>query len=114
VAEDTWQRAQRRLADNKRYAARNSKVPSLLQGLAVERGPLTPPQLGGSWSAYWYNGYVYSSDIVKGLDVLRITDTQGIPSANRVKQHYLTSRGSAVRGVCSTTTRSCGAGGWNA
>src|SRR3954453_22172867 len=34
VAEDTWQRAQRRLADNKRYAARNSKVPSLLQGLA--------------------------------------------------------------------------------
>jgi len=35
VAEDTWQRAQRRLADNKRYAARNSKVPSLLQGLAA-------------------------------------------------------------------------------
>jgi Recombinase zinc beta ribbon domain/Recombinase len=34
VAEDTWQRAQRRLEDNKRYAARNSKVPSLLQGLA--------------------------------------------------------------------------------
>lgn len=35
VTEDTWQRAQRRLADNKRYAARNSKVPSLLQGLAA-------------------------------------------------------------------------------
>jgi site-specific DNA recombinase len=35
VAEDTWQRVQRRLADNKRYAARNSKVPSLLQGLAA-------------------------------------------------------------------------------
>ncbi len=35
VAEDTWARAQRRLADNKRYAARNSKVPSLLQGLAA-------------------------------------------------------------------------------
>src|SRR3954463_12186777 len=34
VAEDTWQRAQRRLEDNKRYAARNTKVPSLLQGLA--------------------------------------------------------------------------------
>jgi site-specific DNA recombinase len=34
VSEDTWQRAQRRLQDNKRYAARNSKVPSLLQGLA--------------------------------------------------------------------------------
>jgi site-specific DNA recombinase len=35
VAEDTWQCVQRRLADNKRYAARNSKVPSLLQGLAA-------------------------------------------------------------------------------
>lgn len=35
VAEDTWQRAGRRLADNKRFAARNSKVPSLLQGLAA-------------------------------------------------------------------------------
>jgi site-specific DNA recombinase len=35
VAEDTWQRAQWRLADNKRYATRNSKVPSLLQGLTA-------------------------------------------------------------------------------
>jgi len=35
VAEDTWQRVQQRLEDNKRYAARNSKVPSLLQGLAA-------------------------------------------------------------------------------
>jgi site-specific DNA recombinase len=33
VDEGTWQRAQRRLEDNKRFAARNSKVPSLLQGL---------------------------------------------------------------------------------
>ena len=35
IGEDTWQRAQQRLADNKRYAARNTKVPSLLQGLAA-------------------------------------------------------------------------------
>jgi site-specific DNA recombinase len=35
VSEDTWARAQRRLEDNKRFAARNSKVPSLLQGLAA-------------------------------------------------------------------------------
>src|SRR5947199_64080 len=35
VAEDTWARAQQRLADNKRYAARNTKIPSLLQGLAA-------------------------------------------------------------------------------
>jgi hypothetical protein len=30
--------------------------------------------LGGSWSAYYYNGYVYSSDIRRGLDVLRLED----------------------------------------
>ena len=35
VAEDTWQRVQRRLADNKRYAARNSINPSLLQGICA-------------------------------------------------------------------------------
>ena len=35
VSDDTWARAQQRLADNKRYAARNTKVPSLLQGLAA-------------------------------------------------------------------------------
>jgi site-specific DNA recombinase len=35
VTNDTWARAQQRLADNKRYAARNTKVPSLLQGLAA-------------------------------------------------------------------------------
>jgi site-specific DNA recombinase len=35
VSEDTWQRAQRRLEDNKRFAARNSTDPSLLQGLCA-------------------------------------------------------------------------------
>lgn len=37
-----------------------------------ERGPVEG--VGGSWSAYYYNGYIYSSDITKGLDVLRIDD----------------------------------------
>jgi DNA invertase Pin-like site-specific DNA recombinase len=35
VSADTFARAQRRLEDNKRFASRNSKVPSLLQGLAA-------------------------------------------------------------------------------
>jgi DNA invertase Pin-like site-specific DNA recombinase len=35
VDEDTFARVQQRLADNKRFAARGSKVPSLLQGLAA-------------------------------------------------------------------------------
>lgn len=38
VAEDTWARAQRRLEDNKRYASRNSKNPSLLQGICACSG----------------------------------------------------------------------------
>ena len=35
VTQDTFARAGQRLEDNKRYAARNTKVPSLLQGLAA-------------------------------------------------------------------------------
>src|SRR5438067_7912331 len=35
VSQETFDRVQRRLADNKRFAARNAKVPSLLQGLAA-------------------------------------------------------------------------------
>jgi len=35
VAQDTFDRTRQRLEDNKRYAARNTKVPSLLQGLAA-------------------------------------------------------------------------------
>ncbi len=41
-----------------------------------ERGPLATDKLsiGGSWSAYYYNGHIYSNDIIKGLDVLRLDD----------------------------------------
>ena len=35
VDEKTFDRAQQRLEDNKRFASRNTKVPSLLQGLAA-------------------------------------------------------------------------------
>src|SRR5215207_1585054 len=35
VSDETFQLAARRLADNRRFAARNTKVPSLLQGLAA-------------------------------------------------------------------------------
>lgn len=44
-----------------------------------ERGPV--PGVGGSWSAYYYNGHIYSSDITKGLDVLRIDDPLTDPAA---------------------------------
>lgn len=35
ISTQTFERAAQRLADNKRHASRNSKVPSLLQGLAA-------------------------------------------------------------------------------
>ncbi|MEU0571353.1 hypothetical protein ABZ297_38980 [Nonomuraea sp. NPDC005983] len=47
-----------------------------------DRGPVKPRDLGGSWSAYYYNGYIYSSDIQKGLDVLRISDKRTDPAAS--------------------------------
>jgi hypothetical protein len=51
-----------------------------------ERGPLSATQLilGGTWSAYYYNGHVYSSDIQKGLDVLKINDRR-TDAASRVR-----------------------------
>jgi hypothetical protein len=43
-----------------------------------DRGPIDPKMLvlGGDWSAYWYNGVVYGSEIARGLDVFELTPTQ--------------------------------------
>ena len=45
-----------------------------------DRGPIDPNNLvlGGSWSAYWYNGHIYSSEISRGLDILELTPTQNL------------------------------------
>jgi len=39
-----------------------------------DRGPMDSTKLvgAGSWSAYWYNGYIVSSEIGRGLDVLEL------------------------------------------
>ncbi len=39
-----------------------------------DRGPLNEAELqgGGHWSAYWYNGYIYGAEMVRGLDVLEL------------------------------------------
>jgi len=36
-----------------------------------DRGPVDSTRLvlAGSWSAYWYNGHIYSSEIARGLDI---------------------------------------------
>jgi hypothetical protein len=43
-----------------------------------DRGPIDPKTLvlGGDWSAYWYNGYIYGSEIARGLDVFELTPTK--------------------------------------
>jgi hypothetical protein len=43
-----------------------------------DRGALDPKTLilGGSWSAYWYNGNIYSSEIARGLDIFELTPTK--------------------------------------
>jgi hypothetical protein len=35
--------------------------------------PLVPTQLGGAWSSYWYNNFIYESEITKGLMVFRFS-----------------------------------------
>ncbi len=51
-----------------------------------DRGPLSDERLiiGGSWSAYWYNGYIYSNDIQQGFDVFDLRD-QRVADAKRVR-----------------------------
>jgi hypothetical protein len=39
-----------------------------------DRGPLNAERLqgGGYWSTYWYNGYIYGSEMQRGFDVLEL------------------------------------------
>jgi hypothetical protein len=43
-----------------------------------DRGPIDPKMLvlGGDWSAYWYNGNIYGSEIARGLDIFELTPTK--------------------------------------
>lgn len=43
-----------------------------------DRGPVDGQRLylGGDWSAYWYNGLIYGSEIARGLDVLQLTPSE--------------------------------------
>jgi hypothetical protein len=56
-----------------------------------DRGPVdsTKRGMGGQWSTYWYNGYIYGSEIARGVDVLKLVPnkylTQNeIDAANQV------------------------------
>ena len=43
-----------------------------------DRGPIDPKMLvlGGDWSAYWYNGHIYASEIARGLDIFELVPTE--------------------------------------
>jgi hypothetical protein len=65
-----------------------------------DRGPIdsTKNVLGGSWSVYWYNGVLVSSEIVRGLDIFELTPSKfisqnEIDAAKTVHFEYLNTQG---------------------
>ena len=42
-----------------------------------DRGPIDASKMviGGYWAGYYYNGYIYGSEIARGLDVFKLTPT---------------------------------------
>jgi len=43
-----------------------------------DRGPVDEKKraLGGQWSTYWYNGYIYGSEIARGVDVFKLVPSK--------------------------------------
>ena len=43
-----------------------------------DRGPIDAERfvMGGFWSAYWYRGYIYGTEIARGLDVLELLPSE--------------------------------------
>jgi LVIVD repeat-containing protein len=65
-----------------------------------DRGPLdsTRFSMAGSWSVYWYNGVIVSSEIARGLDILELTPSgllsqNEIDAAKTVRYEYLNTQG---------------------
>ncbi len=65
-----------------------------------DRGPVDSTRMvsGGSWSVYWYNGAIVSSEIARGMDVAQMVPTQfvsqnEIDAANTVRWTHLNAQG---------------------
>jgi hypothetical protein len=65
-----------------------------------DRGPSdsTRQGPGGTWSAYWYNGVIYSSEIARGFDVFELTPSEHvtqneIDAAKTVKFDHFNAQG---------------------
>jgi uncharacterized protein (DUF305 family) len=59
-----------------------------------DRGPLHPDAqvLGGYWSTYWYDGKIYGTEIVRGLDVFALEPSEHL-SANEIAAAALADQG---------------------
>jgi hypothetical protein len=60
-----------------------------------DRGPVDATRMisGGSWSAYWYNGVIVSSEIARGLDIYELVPSgliteDELAAAKTVKADY--------------------------
>jgi hypothetical protein len=67
---------------------------------SFDRGPVdsTRMEMGGSWSVYWYNGNIVSSEIARGMDVAQLVPSEflsqnEIDAANTVRWDYLNAQG---------------------
>ena len=65
-----------------------------------DRGPVDATRMGngGSWSVYWYNGAIVSSEISRGLDILELVPSafisqNEIDAARTVHLDYLNAQG---------------------
>ena len=65
-----------------------------------DRGPVNPDRMvmAGSWSVYWYNGVIVSSEIARGLDIFELPPSDfisenEIAAAKSVKLDYLNAQG---------------------
>ena len=65
-----------------------------------DRGPVNAErmEMGGSWSVYWYNGLIVSSEIARGLDIFELAPSEfisanEIAAANTVHLDYLNAQG---------------------
>jgi hypothetical protein len=65
-----------------------------------DRGPVdsTRMAMGGSWSAYWYNGVIVSSEIARGLDIFELAPSaelsqNEIDAAKSVHLDYMNTQG---------------------
>jgi len=59
-----------------------------------DRGPIDAEELvlGGYWSSYWYEGKIYATEIVRGIDVFALTPSEHL-TANEIAAASIANQG---------------------